>query len=391
MARALADPWRVRVLAELSVRPLSPSQFVEKAGGDLPHVARCFRQLASWGYIEILEERPGRRRGAAIEHIYRAVRRAYFNPAVWKEVPRSNREAASRAAISSYFARIEEAIQAGTFDEEIDRHLSWTAVALDRPAWLSLVEQLDHILAWLSELEVESSRRLRGRDGTIPAIAGLSAFRAPQPASIVLKAAPPHQESAVASESPPFAISPKLTKALSNKWRCRILMELTNCPLSPSRFVEEVGGSMTNISRCFRELAGWGLIEVLEERKGGRRGGGVETIYRNAMRPYFDTPTWRTLPRLVREEMSQSFLNSYVDRVTEAVDAGTFDADIDRHFSWKPLALDRLAWVELAECLDDVLANLSSLQAESLRRIDDVDDLIPTIIGLASFRSPTRE
>jgi hypothetical protein len=42
MARALADPWRIRILAELSLRPLSPSKFVKEFGGELTDIARYF-------------------------------------------------------------------------------------------------------------------------------------------------------------------------------------------------------------------------------------------------------------------------------------------------------------------------------------------------------------
>jgi len=393
MARAVADPWRVRILAELSIRPLSPSRFVEEVGGELTDIARYFRQLADWGYIELLEERAGRRHGAAIEHIYRGIQRAYFDTSSWERVPRSRRDAASCAAVSSYFARVSEAVEAGTFDEELDRHFSWDRVTLDREAWTRLGSRLDEVLAWLSEVETEAAERLVCADREeIPTIIGLAAFRSPQPPEVMLKASGRHKDLAVAASSDSFAIGPKLAKALSNKWRCRILMELTSRPLSPSQFVREIGGSKSHIARCFRELAEWGYVEVFEEKRGGQLRGGVELIYRNARKPYFDTPTWITLPRLVREEMSQAFLNSYFDRVTEAIDAGTFDEEKDRHLSWKPLALDRLAWTEIGDVLDEVLTWLPNLEADSLERTEeDMTQLIPTVVGLASFRSPTPE
>jgi hypothetical protein len=96
-ARALADPWRFRILIEVNLRPLSPSRFVEEHGGELTHVARCFRQLAEWGYLEVAEERPGRRRGAAIEHVYRAIRRAQFDAYTWESVSHSERDSVSRS------------------------------------------------------------------------------------------------------------------------------------------------------------------------------------------------------------------------------------------------------------------------------------------------------
>jgi DNA-binding transcriptional ArsR family regulator len=391
MARALAYSWRVSILSELSVRPMSPSRFVEQIGGDLSQVARCFRQLAKWGYIELAEERPGGRGGAAIEHIYRGIQRAHFDTDTWTSVPRSERDAVSRSTIRAFSARIAEAVIAGTFDEEIDRHLSWDGVALDREAWNELGRRLDEILLWLSELGVQSAARLTpsGRE-RVPTIVGLTAYRSAHPPQTLLQGPRRdyHRADVPAPPITPFAIRPEMAKALSNKWRCRILMELSARPLSPSQFVEEVGGSMTHVARCFRELAQWGFVEVFEERKGGRHGGGVERIYRETSRPYFDTPTWSTLPRLIREDMSQSFLSSYFQRIHEAIEAGTFDTELDRHLSWKPVVLDRIAWSEVAERLDEVLAWLPELESESLDRVrGDFDLLIPTITGLISFRA----
>ena len=177
---------------------------------------------------------------------------------------------------------------------------------------------------------------------------------------------------------------------MRNRWRSRILMELNARPLSPSQFIEEVGGSPSHISRCFRQLAEWGYIEVIEERPGGRRGGGVELVYRNIQRAYFDTAAWAELPPLLRSELSNSILGSYLARITEAIQAGTFDADPDRHLSWIPVTLDRPAWRAISGRLDEVLAWLPALEAESLKRSRGSSEaLIPTTVGLASFRSPS--
>jgi DNA-binding transcriptional ArsR family regulator len=388
MARALADPWRIRILAELSVRQLSPSQFVDGVGGDLSEIARDFRQLADWGYIELVEERPGRRHGAAIEHVYKGVQRAHFDTATWEGVPRSDRDAVSRSILSAYFARICEAIEANTFDQEIDRHLSWDGVALDKIAWEQLGERLDQLLARLPDLEIEANDRIS--DPPIPATVGLTAFRSPQPPTVMLQA-PQRREAIQTSKNPSsyLAIPPHMAKALSNKWRCRILMELTARPLSPSEFVDQIGGTLSNIARYFRELASWGYVEVIEERKGGRHGGGIERIYRNTKRAYFDTPTWAALPRLIRNEVSWAFLNSYLDRINEAIEADTFDAETDRHLSWTPVLLSRTDWNEIGEELDEILACLPQMEAESVERVsENLNDLIPVIVGLALFRSP---
>jgi len=391
MARAVADPWRLRVLAEVGIRPLSPSQFVERFGGELNHVSRCFRQLAKWDYIEVVEERLGSRRGASIEHVYKAVRRAHFDTSTWSTVPKGERESATRTILGSYQDRIKAAIEAGTFDQEPDRHFSWDVAALDRTAWRSLGQRLDSILNALADQELKSNERLAEGDGEciIPTTVSLAAFRSPEPPEDLMYGARREQGSANASENDAlFVIGPKLAKALSNQWRCKIIAEVSIRPLSPSKFVEEFGGSMTHISRCFRELTRWGFLEVHEERKGGRRGGGVERIYRSTRRAYFDTPTWEALPFIVRSEISTYFLDTFFERVNNAIKARTFDADVDRHLSWRPVRVDRKAWIEIGEALDEVLAWLPELETESLERVDDVKDLIATTIGLSAFRSP---
>lgn len=391
MARALTDPWRFRILSELSVRPMSPSQFAVEVGGELTHISRCFRQLATLGYIEIIEERPGRRRGAAVEHVYRGIQRAHFDTSTWRTVPSSNRHGLSISVLESYFERISEAIQAGTFDDEVDRHLSWDGVVLDRPAWTQLTSRLDRVLDWLPELETQSAQRMATAESeSIPTTVGITAFRSPQSPGVMLGAPRRYASPAISGPSA-FVLNPKMARALSNRWRSRILMELSARPLSPSQFVEEIGGSMTHISRCFRQLAEWGFAEVIEERKGGRRGGGIERVYRNTKRAHFDTPTWETLPRFLRNEVSRSFLESYLARITEAIETGTLDAETDRHLSWTPIVLDRIAWVEITTALDEVLAWLPQLEAEAVKRLDGTDEeSIPTTVGLTAFRSPRR-
>lgn len=392
MARALADTWRSRIMMELSVRPLSPSQFVEEVGGEISHIGRCFRQLADWDYVEVVETRRGGKRRGAVEHVYRSIHRAHFDTSTWEGLPRFHRDAFSGSILESYIARIGEAIEARTFDDEIDRHLSWDGIPLDRTAWNQLGTCLDAILDWLPELEAEAARRMAvAGEGSIPTTVGLAAFRSPDPA-IEIAWRPPARRSwelAGPSEASQFAITAKMAKAVANKWRSRILMELRVRPLSPTQFVKEVGGGKTHISRCFRQLADWGYIEVVEMRRGGRRRGGVEKIYRGKQRAHFDARTWEELPRFLRDEFSTSILQSYFARVTEAIEAGTFDAEIDRHLSWDGVALDRIAWTQLLTHMNRVFDWLPDLEAEAATRMRKTGrEPILTTVGLAVFRSP---
>jgi DNA-binding transcriptional ArsR family regulator len=181
----------------------------------------------------------------------------------------------------------------------------------------------------------------------------------------------------------------KLAKALSNPWRARIIGEVYQRPMSPSQFVEEIGGEISTISRHFRWLANMGYIEVIDEKSGGRRRGGVEHIYQGTQRARLLDPEWETMPLEVRELWSRNAVAVYYRRIIEAMDARTFDAEEDRHFSWDSVALDRQGWNELVARLLQVLDWLPELETESAQRLEKSgEDPIAATVGLAGFRSP---
>ena len=388
MAKALADEWRSRILMELSVRPMSPSQFVKEVGGELWDISRCFTQLAQWDHIELIEVKKGEGRRGGEEHIYRRVQRAHFDTPTWERLPLALREEFSGSSLESYIARIGEAVEGGTFDAEIDRHLSWDGVWLDRTGWKQLGARLDEVLDWLPELGAEAAGRMSDtREEAILTTVGLAAFRSPQISVRRPRLSAPPNDSA--ETAPSFVISAKMAKALANKWRSRILVELSVRPLSPSQFVKEIGGDLSNVSRYFHQLVDWGYIELVEVRRGGHRRGGTEHIYQKIEGSHIDAPTWEKLPLFLREEFSGSNLASFIARISEAIEAGTFDAELDRHLSWDGVLLDRPAWTQLMARLDEILEWLPELEAEAAARLaQSQEEPIPTTVGLAAFRSP---
>jgi hypothetical protein len=369
---------------------MSPTDFVEKVGGELDRVAQGFRQLAELGFAELVEVRQGRQAGAAREHVYRRIQRAHLDTQTWEELSPAQRSGFSGSMVDAYVARVTEAIQGGTIDAEIDRHLSWDLILLDRQAWSHYMAQLDVTLDGIPEMTKEAALRMnRSGEEPIPVTFGLAAFRSPRsPADVGSKALRYSQDAPESQTPSALVISPKVAKALSNPHRSRILMELRVRPMSPSQYVKEIGGSLPWISCCFRELAALGLIELVEEQKGGRRAG-VEKVYRSLEPAHIDTKTWEKMPLFIREEFTGSIFSSYIARVTEAIAAGTFDAEDDRHFSWDAVSLDRIAWEQLIAQLDKRLYGLPRLEKEADERMKrSGEEPIPTLVGLAAFRSP---
>lgn len=192
------------------------------------------------------------------------------------------------------------------------------------------------------------------------------------------------------AEGGPVAIDPKLARALANPLRARVLGELHLRPMSPSRFVAEVGGEITAVSRAFRQLRDAGLIELVERRHEGGRRGAAENIFRAIERDYYDNAAWAELPRFVREDLTDNTVDFFFRRIAEAIGTGNFDRELDRHFSWSAPAVDRQGWKEITERLDALLDWLPEVEAASVERMRESDEApIPMTVGLAGFRSPS--
>jgi DNA-binding transcriptional ArsR family regulator len=180
-----------------------------------------------------------------------------------------------------------------------------------------------------------------------------------------------------------------LATAVGNPWRFRILIACSLEDTSPSGFVRDHGGEISNISRHFRRLADWGYLERVEERRGGPRRGGVEHFYRGARRAHLDTATSEGLPAILREDISNTLVSGLFERVRAATQAGTFDADVDRHLSWIALELNKECFNELSIWLDEILAKLPGLEekAKAQMEVSGEEPFLATA-ALLSFRSP---
>jgi hypothetical protein len=188
--------------------------------------------------------------------------------------------------------------------------------------------------------------------------------------------------------APPF-ISPKVARALTNPLRARILVELNKRAMSPSQFANEFGHPLDKISRKFRELRKYDCIELVEEKQGEGRRGGTESFYRATQRAKFDDSTWKKLPPSLRARFSGVIFEHLIERVAEAMEAGTLDARGDRHFTWTAFSYDQRAWEEIVERLDELFRRSEELQVEAaLRMAESGEDPIPVTVALAGFESP---
>jgi DNA-binding transcriptional ArsR family regulator len=156
LAKALAHPLRVQLLAALNEGVASPNELSKKLDEPLTNVSYHVRMLHDLGTIELVETEP--RRGA-LEHYYRAVVRPFFADREWKRLPRNARGSISDAVLQLVWDDAAEAIKSGLFDERENRHLSRTVLAMDDEGWDELNELLVDLIDRAMQIQADSAAR----------------------------------------------------------------------------------------------------------------------------------------------------------------------------------------------------------------------------------------
>lgn len=152
--KAAWHPLQVRALTILTERVASPKEIAADVGEPVVStVAYHVRELEKRGLIELV--RTEQRRGAT-EHFYKAVVRPMLDTGKW---PKAKREKASALAMQLFLQDVAGAMEAGTFDEYRERHLSRAPLTLDRQGFLDLAAAQDDLLERALEIQAESDQR----------------------------------------------------------------------------------------------------------------------------------------------------------------------------------------------------------------------------------------
>lgn len=182
LAKVFTDPLRMKILAECNMRAMSPKMFFnEFGGGNISRVSRAFDVLVEHGWLEQTETKTGGRRRGGVEHFYEATQSAFFDEELWPEVPDSMKGLVSWRIIETFLRQAMEAMEAGTMDARVDRHLSWMPLRLDQRGWEILIAKLDALFYWLFQEQARVNKRI-GKTGEepIPVSVALMCFESPK-------------------------------------------------------------------------------------------------------------------------------------------------------------------------------------------------------------------
>lgn len=178
LVKALSHPTRVRILGVLSHRDVSPAEFARESGEVVTNVAYHFRELAKYGFAEVVETRPVR---GSMEHIYAGTRRAQFGDDDWRQMPKPLQQVITGTVFHDMVGRMAEAIEAGTFDARDDSHFTWTPLVLDEEGWTDVMAILGTAFGQIDEAAARAGERLAEQGGErIPATVALAGFESPK-------------------------------------------------------------------------------------------------------------------------------------------------------------------------------------------------------------------
>lgn len=181
LAKVFVDPLRMKIMAECSMREMSPKQFHEEfGGGSLSRVSRAFDVLSEYDWLYQTRTETGGKRRGAVEHFYRATGLAMFDESTWPEVPPVLKNTFTWRVFETLANQVKEAMEAGTIDAREDRHFSWTPLRLDQRGWEEVISRIDTLFYFLAQAQEEANVRMaESGEEPIPMTVALAAFESP--------------------------------------------------------------------------------------------------------------------------------------------------------------------------------------------------------------------
>lgn len=165
IVKGLAHPLRVRILAMLHEREMSPVQLTAHIDAPLGTVAYHVRKLHDLGLVECVRTR--KRRGAT-EHIYRAAERPRISDEAWESAGPVVKQVLIGATLQQIHEQASLSAARGGFDHR-DAHVTRTVLALDAEGWRELAAAQARLLQEMGRIEEAAEARLtagEGRDAT---------------------------------------------------------------------------------------------------------------------------------------------------------------------------------------------------------------------------------
>jgi hypothetical protein len=386
MGVVFAVELRMKIVTELYMQEMSPTQFRnEFGGGSASRVARNFETLEKHGWLRYVRSAPGKG-GKGVEHFSRATELAFIDAETWALVPYSMRVASSWRIFNQIAPRMREAMEASCLGERPSRDLTSTSLRLDQTGWEHVIDALTAQFVCLFEEQKDAQLRIRhSGEELIRADVFQIAFQAPTSGD--RRIGPALVEN---RKEPLIPFHERLSPVFADDIGMRIVAELNQREMSVTQFHREFGGaSVGSTHRRFKRLKDIGWLAKVSEETGGRRRGATEIFYRATVPAIDGNTPWANVPdSLSRTNDWKTFERLSVE-MKAAMKAGTFDMRSDRILAWSLLSLDRQGWEKMIKKLDALLRYVLDEQDHAKHRMAKSGEKpITMIVAQAAFEAP---
>lgn len=156
LEKALSDPLRAWILAQLNDCPSAASDLAEKSGEPRNKISYHIGKLEEWECVELIDTIQVR---GTTKKIYRGTARVLITPDMWKRLSLNTRNGISIKILNEFFERAQAALEGGTFDSRLDRIAANYKPRLDEEGWKEAVEILHRVHKEIDELEAKAMAR----------------------------------------------------------------------------------------------------------------------------------------------------------------------------------------------------------------------------------------
>jgi hypothetical protein len=332
---------RLKIVAELYMREMSPKLFQEEfGGGSLSRINQNFKVLESENWLRYAySEGPGGPRRGGIERFYRATEPAFFDRETWSLLPYSIRTAASWNIFKQVAPRLRGALEVSRASAGETRGLSCTRFLLDENGWKQAMQAIVSHFGRVFDEQDDSRRRVdRGGGELIRTDVFSIAFESPAGAQR------PTVPGLIESHLDPVTAFPeRLALILRDEVNMEIVAELNRREISVTQFHRDFGGpSKSGIRRRFKALERDGWAKKTAKETGGRRRGAREQFYFATKPPILKYDPCAEPPSVLLGTEGWRAFEQLCGQMRRGMEMGNFDARLDRFVNWSFVSLDRL-------------------------------------------------
>lgn len=156
IGKLFADHLDLEIVDELNQTTMTPAELEATLGGggidSLEYHRRC-RRLKDLGWVVSIDSETGGALHGAIVHRFRAAAPNVSESDIYERVPAAARNGRSWDVFEAFIANSIGAIEAGRFNNRLDRHLTMSPLLVDEIGWRQVTKALRTFEATLLRLE----------------------------------------------------------------------------------------------------------------------------------------------------------------------------------------------------------------------------------------------